>query len=119
MANPVIHFEILGRDGKKTQDFYSSIFGWKVDAANPMNYGMVSAEDRGIGGGVAAAQGEPMVTVYVEVADLDATLKKAESLGGKVVMPPMDVPGGPKLAQFSDPDGNIIGLTQAGTMSGQ
>ena len=82
-----------------------------------MDYGMVAATDgAGIGGGVAAAQGEPMVTVYVEVADLDSTLKQAEALGGKTVMPPMDVPGGPKLAQFADPDGNVIGLTQAGTM---
>ena len=95
MANPVVHFEILGKDGKKSQAFYASLFGWNIDASNPMDYGMISAQDgHGIGGGVAAAQqgGQPMVTVYVEVADLAAALKKAESLGGKMVMPPMDVP---------------------------
>jgi hypothetical protein len=119
MANPVTHFEIQGQDGKKTQDFYASVFGWSVDADNPMNYGMVSAQGgEGIGGGISQAQGQPMVTIYVEVADLDATLKTAESLGGKTVLPPSDVPGGPKLAQFADPDGNVIGLTQAGTMAG-
>jgi hypothetical protein len=117
MANPVTHFEILGKDGKKSQDFYAALFGWQIDANNPMAYGLVPApEGAGIGGGVAATQGQPMVTVYVEVADLDATLKKAEALGGKTIMPPMDVPGGPKLAQFADPDGNIIGLTRAGSM---
>ena len=31
MANPVTHFEIHGRDGKKTQAFYASLFGWTVD----------------------------------------------------------------------------------------
>ena len=119
MANPVVHFEILGRDGKKSQAFYASLFGWNVDAANPMDYGMVSAQDgQGIGGGIAAAQdGKPLVTIYADVADLDATLAKAESLGGRIIMPPMDVPGGPRLAQFADPDGNVIGLTQAGTMN--
>jgi predicted enzyme related to lactoylglutathione lyase len=83
-----------------------------------MNYGMVSAQDgQGIGGGVAASMdGKPAVCVYVQVDDLDATLKQAESLGGKTVMPPMDVPGGPRLAQFADPDGNVIGLIQAGSM---
>src|SRR6266511_542062 len=101
MANPVLHFEILGRDGKKAQEFYASLFGWNIDAANPMNYGMVSAQEGvGIGGGIAASQdGQARVIVYVEVVDLGATLNRAESLGGKTIMPPMDVPGGPKLAQ--------------------
>jgi predicted enzyme related to lactoylglutathione lyase len=45
MANPVTHFEIHGRDGKKTQAFYASLFGWTVDADNPMDYGMVSAQE--------------------------------------------------------------------------
>jgi predicted enzyme related to lactoylglutathione lyase len=117
MANPVVHFEVLGRDGKKTREFYSSLFGWAIDANNPMEYGMVAPpEGQGIGGGVAAAMDKPMVTVYVQVADLDATLKQAESLGGKTVMPPMDVPGGPRMAQFTDPDGNLIGIIQAGSM---
>src|SRR4051794_24026135 len=117
MANPVVHFEILGKDGKKAQSFYSSLFGWSIDANNPMDYGMVAAEDGHIGGGVAASQdGKPQICIYVEVSDLDATLKQAEALGGKTVMPPTQVMEGVKLAQFSDPDGNIIGLTQAGTM---
>jgi predicted enzyme related to lactoylglutathione lyase len=117
MANAVTHFEIHGRDGKKTQEFYVSLFGWSIDANNPMNYGMVSAPGgEGIGGGITQAMGEPTVTVYVEVDDLDATLKAAESLGGKTVLPASDVPGGPRLAQFADPDGNVIGLTQAGSM---
>jgi uncharacterized protein len=118
MANAVTHFEIHGKDGKKTQGFYASVFGWSIDADNPMNYGMVSAPGgEGIGGGIAQAMGQPMVTIYVEVEDLDATLKAAESLGGKTILPPSDVPGGPRLAQFADPDGNVIGLTQAGTMA--
>lgn len=117
MANPVVHFEILGKDGKKSQAFYASLFGWNIDASNPMDYGMVAADDGHIGGGIAASQdGKPVVTVYVEVANLEETLKQAEALGGKTVMPPADVPGGPRLAQFTDPDGNLIGLTQAGTM---
>src|SRR5256885_14390170 len=99
MANPVTHFEIHGRDGKKTQDFYASLFGWDVDADNPMNYGMVPAPGGvGIGGGIAEARGEPMVTNYVEVEGLDSTLKNAETLGGKSILPPSDVSGGPKLA---------------------
>jgi predicted enzyme related to lactoylglutathione lyase len=119
MGEKVVHFEILGSDGKQLQNFYGALFGWKVDASNPMDYGLVTGDDAGVGGGIAASQdGKPLVTVYVDVADLEATLKKAESLGGKRIMGPMDVPGGPTLAQFADPAGNVIGLTKAGTMGG-
>ncbi len=117
MGNKVVHFEVLGKDGKKLQQFYGSMFDWNVDANNPMNYGMVNAADAGVGGGIGPAmEGGPQVTFYVEVPDLSAALKKAESLGGKKISDPMDVPGGPKLAHFADPDGNVIGLTQAGSM---
>ncbi len=56
MANPVTHFEIQGADGPKLQQFYRDTFGWDVDANNPMDYGMVSAQGRGIGGGITAMQ---------------------------------------------------------------
>ena len=111
MANPVNHFEILGNDGAALQRFYGDLFGWSIDANNPMNYGIVAPSEGGIGGGVAASMdGSAMVTVYVQVDDLQAALDRAESLGGKTVMPPMDVRGGPTIAQFTDPAGNLIGL---------
>lgn len=114
MPNPVVHFEIIGKDWKKLQDFYSKLFGWHIDANNPMNYGMVDTHTgKGIGGGIGNDQsGNKRVTVYAEVDDLAATLKKAEALGGKTIMPPTDVPGGPTLAMFTDPEGNIFGITK-------
>lgn len=111
MARPVVHFEIQGTDGDKLMDFYSKLFDWQIDANNPMKYGMVSATAPGIGGGVSAAE-QSRVTVYVDVDDLQAALDKAESLGGKTVAPPMDVPGGPSIAQFTDPAGNVVGLVK-------
>jgi hypothetical protein len=80
-----------------------------------MQYGMVSAEEGGIGGGITKAAA-PIVTFYVEVADLAASLEKAKKLGGRTVMPPTDVPGGPQIAQLADPEGNVIGLLKAGSM---
>ena len=116
MANKVTHFEMAGGDGKKLQEFYSSAFDWTIDANNPMNYGIV--QDAGIGGGVSPAgpEGSPHITVYIEVDDLQGALDKIEKLGGKTVNPPMEVPGGPALAHFSDPEGNFIGLVKAGSM---
>ena len=118
MTNPVTHFEVHGKDGKKLQDFYGSAFDWKIDANNPMSYGIVEAADgNGIGGGVTTSQdGGQMVTFYVEVPDLKAQLEKIEGLGGKTTMPPMQVPDGPEIAMFTDPEGNVIGLLKAGSM---
>jgi predicted enzyme related to lactoylglutathione lyase len=117
MPTKVVHFEIIGKDGKKLQDFYSKLFDWKVDASNPMNYGLVSADQAGVGGGISAGMdpNQRYITVYAEVDDLAATLMKAESLGGKTIMEPMEVPGGPQIAMFSDPEGNVFGLSKAGT----
>ena len=48
MANPVVHFEVLGKDGERLQQFYRDLFGWKIDANNPMKYGYVEPEEGGI-----------------------------------------------------------------------
>jgi len=111
MPQPVVHFEVIGQDGPALQKFYSDVFGWTVNADNPMNYGIVAPGDGGIGGGIGQSpDGERLVTFYVQVDDLQASLNKVLELGGSVVMPPMDMAGGPSLAQFTDPEGNRIGL---------
>lgn len=115
MTRPVVHFEIRGRDAKRLQEFYAELFGWKIDTNNPMGYGFVEhgvgGPPEGVGGGIAQSD-RPLVTVFVQVVDLHETLRKAELMGGKAVMQPMDVPGGPTIAQFEDPEGNVIGLVK-------
>src|SRR5437763_13449823 len=113
MPNPIVHFEIVGNNGKQLQDFYGKLFGWSIDANNPMEYGMVDTGSGGIAGGIGPSSAGPGVTGYVEVDDPKAYLDKIESAGGKTVMPVMDVPGGPTIAQFSDPEGNVVGLVKA------
>ena len=44
MGQPVVHFEIIGKDGAALQSFYSALFGWRIDAGNPMGYGVVTRE---------------------------------------------------------------------------
>jgi len=117
MPNPVVHFEFISPEAPKLQKFFGEVFGWKINADNPMNYGMVDTgvTDHGIQGGIGApsAIGQAHVAIYIEVADIDATLAKVSAAGGKIVMPKMSIPNGPTLAQFTDPAGNIVGLTQA------
>jgi len=121
MGQPVVHFEVIGKDGKKLQSYYSDLFGWEIDADNPMNYGVIqregntNAEDAGIAGGVAGGpEGyEGHVTFYVEVPDVEAALAKAEQLGGSRIFGPDEVMEGLVLGQFTDPEGHAIGLVKA------
>jgi predicted enzyme related to lactoylglutathione lyase len=113
MGAPVVHFEIMGGSGLELETFYRELFGWKINSNNPLKYGIVDTGGGpgGINGGVGASQdGAKRVTVYVQVDDLQATLDEAAKLGGKTILPPSQVPGGPKLAMFADPAGNITGL---------
>ena len=73
---------------------------------------LVTGGGTGIGGHIAALGHEPhkYLTFYAQVNDLQAYLKKAESLGGKTVIPPQEVPGMGHFAWFADPDGNVVGL---------
>ena len=120
MGQPVVHFEIVGKDGAKLQQYYSELFGWEVEADNPMNYGMVSREGNlgrdgvGIGGGVGQGPDgyDGHVTFYIAVPDVEEALQKAESLGGKRVMGPEDIMGQVVLGQFTDPEGHLVGVVQ-------
>lgn len=116
MAHPVVHFEIAGKDAKQTQRFYASLFDWEVDTKSMgEEYGLVKAGEGGIGGGLMAApHGQPFLTLYVQVDDLQAYLDKAESLGGKAMVQPTEIPGMGAWAMFQDPDGNMVGLYQHG-----
>ena len=114
MPNPVMHWEIQTKNPEKVQKFFAELFDWHVDPNNPMNYGFVDTHtEEGINGGIGAAEGgQNQVTVYVQVDDLESYLSKAESLGGKTVMPVTEIPGVVTLAMFSDPEGNVIGLVK-------
>lgn len=120
MGQPVVHFEIIGKDGPKLQSYYAELFGWEINVDNPMNYGVVTREGNtnadgvGIGGGVAGYDSVPnSVTFYVEVPDVEAALAQAESLGGKRLMGPSEVMTGTVIGIFSDPEEHVIGVVNA------
>jgi uncharacterized protein len=118
MGYPVVHFEIAGTDGAALQSYYAELFDWRIDAANPMGYGIVAREENvnadgvGIGGGISQGpEGYPgHVTFYVEVPDVEASLQKAEQLGGSRMMGPEQVMGGIEIGLFTDPQGHTIGV---------
>ena len=77
MLNPVVHFEIHCADATAQQQFYTSLFGWDINADNAWNYGLVHHREGGLGGGIRPAMGVPPVariTFHVQVEDLQASL---------------------------------------------
>jgi predicted enzyme related to lactoylglutathione lyase len=115
MADPVVHFEIIGRDPEKLRAFFSELFGWEFDTSGQAlkevaeSYGFVEA---GINGGVGGGQAyEPHVVFYVGVPNVAAALDEAERLGGTRRFGPVTAHDGALVVgQFTDPDGNLIGV---------
>ena len=114
MGNPVIHFEVVGKDLAALQGFYGDLFGWSTQKLDGMDYAMVTKEGEGIGGGIGQTQdgGPGHVTFYVATDDPQATLDRAVELGGKVIMPVTEMPM-VTLALLADPEGHVIGIVKS------
>jgi uncharacterized protein len=126
VGQPVVHFEIIGKTPDKLRSYYGDLFGWRFDTTPPVaeavseagNYGFVenvTGDGVGIPGGVGGGKGYASHAIfYVGVPDVEAALRKAESLGGTRLMGPERAPGTDLLVgHFTDPEGNLIGV--AGT----
>ena len=114
MANPVVHFEVLGKDAAALTKFYGNAFDWQLQDVMEGSYYMANPEG-GIPGGIGASPdgGAGHVMFYVQVDDPAAALEKIKALGGSTISEPMDVPGGPTIAHFADPEGHVVGLVKA------
>jgi predicted enzyme related to lactoylglutathione lyase len=123
VANPVVHFEIIGRDPEKLRNYFGELFGWSFDSSSPVaeavsepsNYGFVdratTPDGTGIPGGIGGGAGYPAhVLFYVGVPDVEAALREAERLGGKRRLGPERAPTGLVIGHFTDPEGNLIGV---------
>jgi len=111
MPNPVVHFEIGCRDGEKTQAFFAGLFDWRFESFGPAR--MVSTGSKeGIQGHLNSLGHEPhnYCVVYVQVDDIPAYCAKAQKLGGKTVVPLVEVPGMGHFAWITTPEGNLVGL---------
>jgi predicted enzyme related to lactoylglutathione lyase len=111
MANPIVHFEIGCRNREKTQDFFANLFDWSIEVQGPVAMINTGAES-GIQGHISVPGHDPhnYTLVYVEVDNLENYLKKAEGLGGKMLIPPTEIPEAGSFAWFADPEGNPVGL---------
>ncbi|MBG0564420.1 VOC family protein [Actinoplanes aureus] len=115
MGRPVAFFEITSTDAERARSFYCDLFGWSAPTDPEDGYALVDtgAGEAAIGGGIGPAQGagDAGVKIYVQVEDLEQSLRRATALGGTTLVAPTPLPGDyGRFAVFADPDGNPVGL---------
>ena len=109
MGQPVMQWQILARNPERLAAFYTTLFGWRVNAETPMGYRTVdTGADRGIW--PIGDDGHPLVQLFVEVDDVPAYAARVAQLGGQVIIPPQVLPGGDEMAVVMDPEGLSLGL---------
>ncbi len=119
MGQGIAYFELGSRDHRVLVDFYRELFGWRAQDIGD-TYTIVDTQaGSGLVGGIGrSSDGTPWVSFYVLADDPQATLDKAVSMGGKVVVPVTEVPGVVTFAMFTDPDGLLVGIAAPGAGGG-
>ncbi len=110
----VLHWEIQSTQPERLHSFYRDVFGWEINADNPMKYGMVSSGrgSNGIDGGIGGSMGPTAKTlVYAGVPSIEEALVKVSEKGGRTIMPRSDL-GMVIIAVFEDLEGNAFGLIE-------
>jgi hypothetical protein len=118
MPNNVAWIEVASADVHATGDFYRKLLNWPVVTDEKMNYTMTSFGPGETGIGLAEVNPEMgvtpgSVTIYADVVDIDATLRRARELGAPIYMDKTEIPTVGWIAIVGDPGGNRIGLMQS------
>ena len=113
MTNPIVHAEIRSADPDATRAFFGELFGWTYPPGAVDGYTYIeSGVPNALPGGISPLQGgDPLVTFYVGVPDIESAVAEAKRLGGKVIQDPFQVPG-VAFALIADPAGSVVGLAQ-------
>lgn len=116
MANALSWFEIPTADFERAIRFYNAILGINLVGVNADAIKLASfPADNGVGGALVYHENYVPsfngTTVYLTVAgDIAQTLAKIEELGGTLVVPKTALHTGGFFAQFTDLEGNRVGL---------
>ena len=123
VANKPMWIDLATSDAPAAREFYSKLFGWKIDV-NPDpqygGYGMAEVGGKRVAGIAPKMSPEAPTawSIYIGTDDADDLAKKVTAAGGKVVMAPFDVGDQGRMAVFQDPTGAFISAWQAGAMTG-
>jgi len=113
-----VWYELMTTDAKAAEDFYRKVVGWSTqDAGQPgMAYTLLVAGQTPTAGLMtlpkeACDQGaRPGWLGYIGVDDVDAYANRVAKAGGKVHVPPTDIPNIGRFAMVADPQGVTFNL---------
>jgi hypothetical protein len=110
--------ELATKDLGAAKKFYTELLGWKLEGSQAagMEYNEIVVGNEHIGGmyQLTAEQGDAPSHwgAYVAVDDVDAKAKLAEELGGKLCVPPTDIPNVGRFCVITDPTGAKFSLVK-------
>jgi uncharacterized protein len=122
-----VHFEIPANDIEKLKKFYQTLFGWKMEKyPGPTTYYLIETVPvdekmmpirAGVNGGLYSKKDaeNPSLAIpinYIWVESVEEYSKKTKALGGKIVVPKMEIPGIGWWALALDPEGNNFGILE-------
>jgi uncharacterized protein len=113
MGSPVTQWQFISKDPAKHSAFYSEVFGWKINADNPLGYRQAdTGSTKGIPGGFwpAPPEAQAFVQLFIEVNNMEESVSKVTANGGSVLIPPQNLPAGEQMAILRDPMGVSFGL---------
>lgn len=115
MPNTLVWNELQTRDPEAAKAFYAATFGW-TDSSDPNGYVMFSVDERIQAGMITMDESwgpvPPNWAVYFMVEDVDASVAKAQSLGGTIMVPPTAAGEMGRFAAVQDPQGGVFTVMQ-------
>ena len=128
--NPVVHFELPYKDGKRAARFYETVFGWKMQelGVESGNYILATTAETdakpgfpagSINGGLYPVKPDwpaqyPSIVIGVE--NIDEAVENINNNGGRVLGEPMEIPGFGIYVSFLDTEGNRNSVIQPAQM---
>jgi predicted enzyme related to lactoylglutathione lyase len=118
----VIHFDIEAENPQRAAEFFTKVFGWKISKwegekwEGPSEYWEITTGkegEPGINGGLMKkVKDRQTSSIAVGVDSIDNVTRKIEEAGGEIVFPKTTVPGFGYIANFKDPEGNVISIIE-------
>lgn len=110
MTNPVVRWQLISPNPDANARFLRELFGWGISQDNTLAYREVVTG--GLDGGIWPGQPNerPFVQLFVAVPDVQASLQRAEELGGTTIVPRTVLPDGDVMAIIQDPAGLTLGV---------
>lgn len=108
--------ELGTTNAEAAKTFYTELFGWQLKSGDVpgMEYNLIMVGGQSVGGiyqmGPECGEVPSHWMPYVAVEDVDEMVRRVEELGGKVCVPPTDIPNTGRFAVISDPSGATISI---------